>query len=124
MAGHGMVQWNELNTHDSAAARTFYGAVLGWTFDEMPMGDGSSYWIIRSAGEMVGGIFEMVNPAFAGIPEHWFTHFAVDDLRKRIETVRDNGGTVTREPFEVPGVGTLAVVQAASGSHCAFVEPL
>jgi predicted enzyme related to lactoylglutathione lyase len=86
------------------------------------MGDGSQYWVIYSVGEMVGGIFEMLHPAFEGIPEHWFTHIAVDDLEKRIALVRDNGGTITREPFQVPGVGTLAVLQAASGSYCAFIQ--
>lgn len=123
MSRHGMVHWNELNTHDSKAAMAFYGAVLGWTFDEMPMGDGSSYWLIKSAGEMVGGIFEMAHPAFDGIPEHWFTHIAVDDIARRVEAVTAHGGTITRPPFVVPGVGTLAVLQAASGSFCAFVQP-
>lgn len=123
MAAHGFVQWNELNTDDSAAARAFYGAVLGWTFDKAPMGDGSSYWIIKSGGQMVGGIFEMVHPSFAGVPEHWFTHIAVDDLDARLAIVRAQGGRVTREPFAVPGVGRLAVLQAASGSYCAFVQP-
>lgn len=123
MSAHGTVHWNELNTHDSEAARAFYGATLGWTFEPMPMGDGSQYWVIRSGDAMVGGIFEMVHPAFDGIAEHWFTHFQVDDLAKRVQAVRANGGTITREPFKVPGVGTLAVLQAASGSYCAFIEP-
>lgn len=120
---HGMVHWNELNTHDSGKARDFYGAVLGWTFESMPMGDGSTYWIIKSGDAMVGGIFEMANPAFDGIPEHWFTHIAVDDIARRVALVTENGGRITREPFDVPGVGRLAVLQAASGSHCAFIQP-
>ena len=123
MTAHGLVHWNELNTHDSEAARAFYGSVLGWTFEAMPMGDGSLYWIIRSGDALVGGIFEMVHPAFDGIPEHWFTHIAVDDIEERVARVRENGGTVTREPFKVGGVGTLAVLRAASGSYCAFVQP-
>ena len=123
MAGHGMVHFNELNTHDSAAARAFYGNVLGWTFEPMPMGDGSNYWLIRSGDEIAGGIFEMVHEAFAGVPEHWFTHIAVDDLHARVKLVTDNGGVITRPPFKVPGVGTMAVLQAKSGSYCAFIEP-
>lgn len=123
MAAHGMVHWNELNTHDPQAAMAFYGAVLDWSFEPSPMGDGTTYWIIRSNGAMVGGIFEMAHPAFSGIPEHWFTHIAVDDLQKRVEAVTSHGGTITRPPFKVPGVGTLAVLQAASGSYCAFIQP-
>lgn len=120
---HGMVHWNELNTHDAKAACEFYGKTLGWSFEELPMDDGSSYWIIWSGENRVGGIFEMVHPAFDGIPEHWFTHIAVDDIQDRVAKVRENGGMITREPFEIPGVGTLAVMQAASGSYCALVQP-
>ncbi|MBO6639472.1 MAG: VOC family protein [Roseitalea sp.] len=123
MTAHGLVHWNELNTHDSQAARDFYGTTLGWTFEPMDMPDGSKYWLIRSGDAMVGGIFEMVHPAFDGIPEHWFTHFAVDDLDARLEKARQAGATITREPFDVPGVGRLAVLQAASGSYCAWIQP-
>ena len=123
MTAHGVVHWNELNTHDSRAAMDFYGKALGWTFEPMDMGDGSQYWTIRSGEQMVGGIFEMVHPAFDGIPEHWFTHIAVDDLDARLEKARAAGGTVTREPFSIPGVGRMAVLQAASGSYSAWIQP-
>ena len=123
MAQHGMVQWNELNTPDPEAAMAFYGQTLGWTFETIPVGEDEFYYIILSGDERVGGIFPMKGPFFAGIPEHWFTHIAVDDIEERVALVRENGGRITREPFEVPGVGTLAVLQAASGSFCAFVQP-
>lgn len=77
MTAHGCVHWNELNTHDPKAAMAFYGAVLGWTFQEIPNEFCPSYWIIWSGDARMGGIFEMSNPAFEGIPEHWFTHIAV-----------------------------------------------
>lgn len=101
----------------------FLWPTLGWTFEPMPMEEGSTYWIIKSGDKRVGGIFEMVHPTFDGIPELWFTHFAVDDIKKRVAAVRENGGTLTREPFVVSGVGTLAVLQSASGSYCAFIQP-
>lgn len=123
MTSHGTVHWNELNTHDPEAARAFYGAVLGWTFEDMPMGDGTNYSTIWSGEHRVGGIFHMNHPAFAEIPEHWFTHIAVDDLDARLSHVVESGGMVTRPPFDVPGVGRLAVLQAASGSYCAFIQP-
>ncbi|MEO0637732.1 MAG: VOC family protein [Pseudomonadota bacterium] len=124
MANHGLVHWNELNTHDPDAAKAFYGSVMGWRFEDSDMGDGTSYTVIWSGDEMVGGIFHMNNPAFDGIPEHWFTHFQVDDLDARLALVQREGGTITRPPFEVPGVGRLAVLQSASGSFCAFIQPV
>lgn len=120
---HGVIHWNELNTHDAKSAMAFYGQTLGWTFEAMPTPDGSTYWLIKSGERMVGGIFEMVHPEFEGIPEHWFTHIAVDNIQQRVAAVKEHGGKITREPFVVPGVGTLAVLQAASGSYCAFIQP-
>ncbi|MEO0497449.1 MAG: VOC family protein [Pseudomonadota bacterium] len=121
---HGIVHWNELNTHDPAAAKVFYGEVLGWRFEDSPMGDGSNYTVIWSGDKMMGGIFHMNHPAFDGIPEHWFTHIAVDDLDARLKLVEAHGGKITRPPFDVPGVGKLAVLQAATGSFCAFIQPV
>ncbi|MER0236857.1 VOC family protein [Fulvimarina sp. MAC8] len=124
MAGHGQVHWNELNTHDPQAAMAFYGATLDWTFETVPFDEDTNYYIILSGGQRVGGIFHMRHPMFDGIPEHWFTHIAVDDIEKRLALVREKGGVITREPFVVPNVGTIAVLQAASGSYCAFIEPV
>ncbi len=28
----GTIVWNELNTHDVEGAKTFYSALLGWTY--------------------------------------------------------------------------------------------
>ena len=35
---HGTFSWMELATKDAAAAKTFYGELFGWKFDDMPMG--------------------------------------------------------------------------------------
>ena len=56
MAAHGTFLWNELNTRNPDAAKTFYAATLGWTFDGMPMPDGT-YWVIKMGDASVGGIF-------------------------------------------------------------------
>src|ERR1700722_16102835 len=38
MAGSNTFCWNELNTKDAAACKTFYGAVFGWTATDQPFG--------------------------------------------------------------------------------------
>jgi len=123
MSQHGTIHWNELNTHDPDAAKAFYGASLGWRFDEMEMPDGGKYNIIMQGEQMVGGLFHMVDASFEGVPEHWFTYIAVDNLDARLKLVTDNGGTITRPAFDIPGTGRMAVLQAASGSHVAFMQP-
>ena len=39
MATNGSFYWNELMTRDAEAAKKFYGATLGWTFEAMEQGD-------------------------------------------------------------------------------------
>lgn len=123
MTPHGLIHWTELNTHDAEKAKAFYGETLGWTFDAMPMGDGTPYFIAMSNGEMVGGVFTMTEPELASVPEHWMTYFSVDDVDERVAMAKAAGGTVMREPFDVPGLGRFAIVQAPGGSVSGWVTP-
>src|SRR5580693_8599174 len=42
--------WIELGTTDQSAAKTFYGALFGWTPNDMPMGPDDLYTIFRIEG--------------------------------------------------------------------------
>jgi hypothetical protein len=68
MADHGTFHWNELMTRDVESAKRFYQRTLGWSFEAMPMegqpGD-ATYWIIKSGGNMVGGVFDITGPSRA-----------------------------------------------------------
>lgn len=121
---HGTVHWNELNTRDPEAACAWYAALLGWAFEEHPMPDGGLYRTAILGGKPVAGVFELPpGPEFEGIPPHWFTYFAVDDVAATIARFAELGGALRREPFDVPGVGTFAVVEDPSGAVSAFIQP-
>ena len=124
MSAHGTVHWNELMTHDVAKAKDFYGKTLGWTFEDVPMPEMSeSYTLIKSDGQMVGGMFPMSGPEFANESDHWFTHIAVDDVDKRVELLKAAGGKVHREPWDIPGVGRVSVVEAPGGAVQGWMTP-
>lgn len=123
MSGHGTFYWNELNTRDAETAKAFYGALVGWTFDEMTMPDGS-YWVAMQDGKPAGGIFTMAGPDFEGVPEHWFTYLAVDDVDTRVERVSAAGGQVVRPAFDVPGVGRIAIVKDPLGAVLGIMTPV
>ena len=115
--------WNELNTRNVKKAKDFYGKILGWTFEDMPMGPGQTYTIIKSNGEQAGGIFEMSGPMFEGVPEHWLTYVGVEDVDKLMKKVKDSGGKVLREPFDVPMAGRIAIVQDSNGAVSGWMVP-
>lgn len=122
MWSHGSFYWNELMTRDVEAAKKFYGSTLGWTFESMPMPDGT-YWVAKMGEVPAGGIFTMNGPMFEGVPEHWFAYIAVDNVDARIKKLTAAGGKVMKEPFDIPGVGRIGIVQDNKGVTLGFMTP-
>ena len=124
MTDHGAFHWNELMTRDVKKSKDFYKKTLSWTYDDMPMGDMyGTYTIVKSGDQMVAGMFKMDGPMFEGTPEGWFAYIAVDDLGKRLKKLKDAGGKVIREPWDVPGIGKIAIVSDPSGVVQGWMVP-
>ena len=121
---HGHFHWNELNTWRVGEAKAFYARTLGWTYESFPMADGGDYTVCMSSGEPVAGIFEMREElGMEGLPNHWIAYIAVDDVDARLREVRAAGGTIRREPFDVPSVGRISIVQDATGAVVGWITP-
>lgn len=117
MAEHGSFMWNELATSDVDQARTFYGGLLGWAYQTMDMGGGATYTIIQNAGKQAGGMMALAEMgAPAGVPPHWMSYIAVDDVDARTAQVAGLGGRVMREPFDIPDVGRMSVIADPAGA--------
>ena len=124
VASHGHVHWNELNTHDAERAKAFYGNAMGWSFERMDMMDGAPpYWVAKAGDATIGGIFTMSGPDFEGVPDHWLTHFDVQDIDAKLDEARGNGATVLREPWDMPGVGRIAIVRDPGGAVTGWIQP-
>jgi len=127
MSNHGRIWWNELNTWEPDKAKAYYAAVLGWTYEEAPTADGGMprpYYIAKNTdGQRVAGIFTLYEPVFKGIPDHWFTYLAVDDVAKAVAESNTRGGSVLRQPFDIPGFGALAVVRDCNGAGMGLIQP-
>jgi len=123
MSDHGTFYWNELNTTEPLRAREFYASTLGWQFEEMPMPGGGTYLIAKQDGKPVAGVFEMSGPDFEGIPPHWFAYIAVDDVDQRLAAAKRAGAEVIREPFDVEGVGRIALLKDAVGAAIGWMTP-
>ena len=121
---HGHFYWNELMTRDVAAAKAFYGETLGWQFSDMPMAQGGTYTLCNVGEVNVGGLFDMgQGDEFAGIPDHWFTYIAVDDVDKRVATALNMGASLKRPLIDVPEVGRIAIVQDTVGAAVGWMTP-
>ena len=99
---HGVPSWVDLEQADVESALTFYGAVLGWTFqDAAPPGAPFRYVIAQVDGLDVAGI----GSGGADAPG-WQTYVAVDELEPVLDAVVAAGGTVTTGPTVAGEGGT------------------
>ncbi|MFJ4834958.1 VOC family protein [Streptomyces sp. NPDC088747] len=126
----GSLTWTELYTSDAAAAKEFYGGVLGWQFSDTQMpGDGGTYTLVTPAGlpeeRMHGGIVELSTEdlALAGGRPYWHPVFAVTDCDAAVAKVSENGGSVQMGPADVEGVGRLAVCLDPSNADFVVLAP-
>ena len=123
MWSNGSFYWNELMTRDAEAAKRFYSATLGWTFEPMESADSPTYWVAKSGDEAVAGILTMEGPDYEGASEGWFGYVAVKDLSTALARATSEGGEVIREPFDVPGVGRIAIVNDNAGVSMGWMTP-
>lgn len=121
---HGAVWWTELMTRDAAAARDYYGRVCGWEWDAMPMGE-ATYYMGKKDGAPVVGIMDISNGAeFAGVHPQWFSYFAVDDVDAACAATLEAGGQVRRAPWDVPGIGRIAILDDPTGAAMGLMTPV
>ena len=123
MTAQGRVIWNELNSHDPEAAKSFFSETLGWAFEEIGLTDGGTYGIIKSGEHRVGGLFRLSGQEFDAVSDHWLTYFAVDDVDERLSGALEAGATILRDPWTIPGGGRMAILRAPGGGTMAWMTP-
>lgn len=117
----GALSWNELNTRDVDAAKSFYGAIFGWTFEGVEFPGAGSYTTINVNGSAVGGILNMTERGVPeGIPAHWQVYFAVEDTDATIEKAKEGGGNVMVEPVDIPA-GRFSILTDPWGASFAVI---
>ncbi len=66
--------WNDLYTRDVEAAKAFYAATVGWTFEGGPMPHvNRTSWIAKAAGKPAAGILDMRGTVPDSEPPHWLS---------------------------------------------------
>jgi uncharacterized protein len=103
----GVPCWVDTSEPDPEAAVDFYGGLFGWEFeDTAPPGAEGHYFIARLHGGDVAAVASIPEgaPPVAG----WNTYIWVDNADETASKVRDAGGGVAVEPYDVAGAGRMA----------------
>lgn len=102
----GVFVWRELMTPDAQKARAFYAELLGWTYQDVPMGD-VTYTLVHKGEAQIAGIMEMKDSPH---PPHWMSYVSVEDVDAAAKRAGENGGTVAVAPQDIPNIGRFAVI--------------
>ena len=108
----------ELNTSDTAKAKSFYGDLFGWTFNDMDMGPGGIYSTFKPDSGPGGGVFSMPDA-----PSGWLAYVGVDDIKKATAKAKSLGAQVFVDSQEIPNVGWFSVMSDPSGGRIAIFQP-
>ena len=111
----GVPCWVDSTQPDPDAAAEFYGGLFGWELEDvMPDGSDAKYFMARIRGKDVGAISSRQegDPG----PPRWNTYIWVDSADDTAIKVRDAGGTVLAEPFDVMDAGRMAVFADPEGA--------
>ncbi|MFW3170066.1 VOC family protein [Geodermatophilus sp. CPCC 206100] len=113
----GALVWNEAAVEDPDAARAFYSAVFGFTFDPIPMDGGMDYTTFAAGGDPLGGLGG-VSP---DVPKGWAVCFAVANTDDSVAAVQAAGGKVLM-PAEDTEFGRFAVVTDPWGAPFSVMQ--
>jgi hypothetical protein len=118
----GVPCWIDTSQPDPEAAAAFYRDLFGWDVEDvMPTGSDEKYFMARIRGRDVAGI--------GGVPEGappmamWNTYIWVQSADETAARVKDVGGSVIAEPFDVMDAGRMAVFSDPEGAVFCVWQP-
>ena len=118
----GVPCWADTTQPDPEAATRFYSGLFGWDVEDvMPPDAPGSYFMAR----IRGGDVAAIGPVPEGAPPMamWNTYIQVDSADETAAKVRDAGGSVAMEPFDVMSAGRMAVFADPEGAMFCVWEP-
>ena len=116
----GTFSWVDLQTTDQDAAKSFYADLLGWEYQEIPIGDGSTYAMAKLQGHSVAAIGGVQGD---DMPAHWNCYVTVESADASADRARELGATIIAPPFDVFDAGRMAVLQDPQGAFLSVWEP-
>ena len=102
----------EIPSADPGKSKAFYGDVFGWTFQDVPLGEGTYTLYMTGDGGIGGGIW---NPP-EGMPRQVINYVNVEDLEPIRRKAEAAGGQVVLPEQEVPGIGWFSLIADPDGN--------
>jgi uncharacterized protein len=118
----GVPCWADTSQPDPESAADFYRGLFGWEFEDvMPPESDGNYFIGRLRGLDVAAVGSI--PDGAPPMAMWNSYIRVDSADESAAKVRDAGGNVAMEPFDIEGSGRMGVFTDPEGAAICVWEP-
>jgi uncharacterized protein len=104
----------ELTTSNIRKAKSFYQQLFEWQLEDVPMGGGQTYTMVKVGEGTGGGMFEMEDA-----PVAWIPYVAVDDVAKTTAKAKSLGATILKDKTEIPGMGWFSIFKDTTGAMIA-----
>ena len=111
----------ELATTDIDKAKSFYSSLFDWQLEDVDMGGGMTYTMVKVGEEGTGGGI-MKHPV-PGAPSAWLAYVLVDDVAAATAKATSLGATVMRDVTEVTGYGSFSIVIDPTGAALGLWQP-
>jgi uncharacterized protein len=118
----GQVLWYELMTTDVKAAKSFYGAVVGWTAAPFDASSPQAYDVWKREGDVgVGGVMPI--PSGMSFPPYWGMYVGTPKLDDTVAEIERRGGGALSPVIELPKVGRMRTMRDPQGAAFSLLEP-
>jgi uncharacterized protein len=116
--------WTILLSRDVRAAMDFYRLAAGWRFEPLPETPYPCWVAYETGGQSVAIFVDASDSDFPDATELWLPYFRFDDLDGCVLEAERLGATVLRAPFEIQGLGKVALLRQPGGSIVGWRSPL
>jgi uncharacterized protein len=107
--------WADVTVPDVDEGAAFYSELFGWTADKAPQPEAGGYTMFSKNGKYVAAASPPM-PGTEGIPPHWTVYLASDDADATAGKIRDAGGQVMMDPFDVFDSGRMTIAVDPTGA--------
>ena len=105
--------WVDVTSPELERSVAFYTELFGWAAERDPRPEAGGYTMFSKDGKLVAAGSP---PQQEGMPSYWSTYIASDDVDATAAKIREAGGTLLMEPFDVFGAGRMVFAQDPTGA--------
>ena len=117
----GKFVWRDLMCYDIPAVKKFYTELFGWTYVDVGETD-NDYTVVFHGDKPIAGMFRLRDGDQTKNYSQWISYLSVEDMNKAVSYFKANGGSIYRDPFELPDRGTVSFVFDSQNAILAFIK--